>query len=147
MSNCWVEKMGVLGNKARFYLDPVVKKKVEELISNIPIFKKMKMKDLFLLGLAIGVKKDMMMEKEKRGEQIADVTVFTDEEQWLIASVAVWKTGNVNILIQPEKMLEIAEKYANAGILELYDMYFKNPDTFVEELDLKIKESWKDGGK
>ena len=46
------------------------------------------------------------------------------DEEWLIKSVAIDEDGKLESILEDKEILKVAEEYANAGILHLYDLIF-----------------------
>ena len=44
---------------------------------------------------------------------------FTDDDLWMIASVAVKDTGDINVLTKPPEIRRIAQEYSLTGLDEL----------------------------
>jgi hypothetical protein len=73
---------------------------------------------LFTYSLAIGY--HLSIEEEPRNRKPYIPTgAFSDTEKWLILSAAIKKTSSLEILLNLNKAIRIAEAYANAGIRKL----------------------------
>lgn len=88
-------------------------------------FKDKDYKDIFMLALAIGFKKNRHPPLNKkewlfRTDQLSD----NSEDYWILKAVAVAAEGNLNVLLDEKKICSIAEEYANGGILSLKDEVF-----------------------
>lgn len=84
------------------------------------------MKDLFMLAACIGFQMQQSRPIGKR-EQPFHYSVFTEGEDLpILKAIAIATTGNVDVLADPDRIVEIAEQYANAGILELRTLVTEN---------------------
>jgi dnd system-associated protein 4 len=77
------------------------------------------MKDLFMLAACIGFRMQRRKELGKR-EQPFHYSVFTEAEDIpILKAIAIATTGDVSILADPDRIVQIAEEYANTGIAEI----------------------------
>jgi len=82
-------------------------------------FKEKDNKDIFIFAMAFGFQNNIEMKINKRDEAGFIRTEYLDEYDWtLIKSVAIDKKG-IEVLDQPEQVIEIAENYAHGGIQQL----------------------------
>ena len=89
-----------------------------EALRREPFFAGMDSKHIFMLALALAFEKKLERKKIER-YPLLNTNSFTDQDLWLIASVAVEETGNLNILDDANEMKHIAEEYAMAGLPEV----------------------------
>jgi len=88
-------------------------------------FKGMELKKIFLYSVAIGYYKNKRSPLEKPLHDLFQAArTLTPEEEWFIKSIAIKTAGDLSILSNERKVLNIAEEFANAGILILHDIIF-----------------------
>jgi len=77
------------------------------------------MKDLFMLAACTGFQEGRRKSLEKgRREQIFLYSVFSDSvDAPILKAIAIAATGNLEILADGDQIVNIAEEYANAGIV------------------------------
>lgn len=99
------------------------------------------MKDLFMLAACIG----FQMKQSKplgRREQPFHYSVFTEAEDIpILKAIAIANTGDVAVLSEPERIVEIAEQYANAGIHEIRSVVAENAGQPLWNLVEAIRQS------
>ena len=126
----------------KFYIDESKYIKYQKLIKTptSPFYKK-KMKDVFVIAAAIGYYFNNRFPLKKRRE-VASIEVFTNDEKWIMYSIAVATTNKLEIILDMQEVLRIVEEYANAGIDYLYDLIFGkqilDPEVSLKELDIEI---------
>lgn len=80
------------------------------------------MKNLFMLAAFIGFHEKKRVELGKDKEGIFAWAQFSQNEDIpLIRALALAETGTVNVLMDQDEMLTIAEEYANTGIIMIRD--------------------------
>ena len=78
------------------------------------------MKDVFMWAVALGVKEGKRRPLSGSLEQIFRWDQFAqDMDIPALKAIALAETGEVEILLQEDKILRIAEEYANGGIHEI----------------------------
>ena len=95
------------------------------------------LKDVFILSMAFGFRLGKKKPLEKR-QEVADITVFSEQQITLIKAVAVTSEKNLEVLLDKKRIFTIAEEYANGGILLLHEMIFETKDDPTRVLDKKI---------
>ena len=80
-------------------------------------------KDIFLYAMSYGYRHGLSEEVEKPRPNIP-LSVFSEEELWLIKSIAVSEVGSLEILSDEKSVYETAEKYANGAIESIYAEVF-----------------------
>jgi len=118
----------------KIFVDSEKHRLFKELVEyrNSPFYKKT-MKDVFILAASIGLYLNMQS-RLKRRKDIAYVSVLTEDDWWVIYSIAYATTNNLDIITDSSKSLRIAEEYANAGIDILYDIITKAGGTTQIEI-------------
>ncbi len=109
------------------------------------IFKKKERVDVFMYAMALGFNAGKRLPLVKRVPNL-NPSAISGEERWLMRSIAVTDTEDLNVIKDHKKVIEIAEEYANAGIHIIRDM-IKNSTLesekeveFQSKLYAKIKE-------
>ena len=107
-------------------------------IINLPAFKKIggiNNKHLFILAMALGFKNSRYFPLKSGGKHSGGycrVESLSVDDKSLIKAVAICKTKNeLNILIDPKQMYQIAEGYANGGISILKEIVNQPGDFFI----------------
>ena len=78
------------------------------------------MKDVFMWAVALGVKEGKRRPLAGSREQIFRWDQFSqDMDLPALKAIALAETGEVEVLLQEDHILRIAEEYANAGIHEI----------------------------
>jgi hypothetical protein len=77
-------------------------------------------KDIFLAALVVGYHEGVKLPLQSK-EGYFRTEYLKDEEKALIKSIAVATTGDLNILLDEQKIYSIAEEYATGGISLLRD--------------------------
>jgi len=87
-------------------------------------FKDKEMWVIFLGAMMVGYREKTRTPLKGARHDLFRASTLKSEEEWLIRSVAIAEKGNLDIFLEEKEILNIAEEYANAGILILYDMIF-----------------------
>jgi len=130
--------------RRKFYTDQTKHELYKRLVETktSPFYKKT-MKDIFILSAAMGYYYGVRKPLGKRRD-IADILVFTEVDWWILNSIAFATIGDLRIITDRAKVLDIAEEYANWGIDLLYDLVIKSGVSskleVIKNLDLKISE-------
>ena len=93
------------------------------------------MKNVFMLAVFIGYQQDQRIELKNKVEIFSwDVLARDEENVSLLRALAVAETGDVEILTDQGKILNIAEEYANAGIREIQEKIVEMQDNRIMHL-------------
>ena len=93
------------------------------------------MKNLFMLAAFIGYKNDKRVPLENKVDIFSWQVLATDEEYVsLLYALAVIETNGVEVLTDRNKILTIAEEYANGGILQIEEEVKEMPGDKIENL-------------
>lgn len=76
---------------------------------------------IFLMAVSIGYENGERAETENRGP-VTRPEYWSDEMWWVINAIAIDKKNDITVLRDKKEITDIAVKYANAGILELYNI-------------------------
>lgn len=105
--------------------------------------------DLFLIAMLFGYHKNKKLNvnvMDKKPPKLNDGlirTVSFDTDAWdLIKSFAVHIDQDVNVLVDNDRMLDIAQRYAFEGISELNKKYDKDKHGFLNYLEELIDEKF-----
>lgn len=86
------------------------------------------MKDVFIWAVALGVQSGRRLLLEGKRTQIFRWDQLSqDLDVPVLKALAVSETEDVELLVQEEQILRIAEEYANAGIREIRDTLVDQP--------------------
>ena len=100
---------------------------------DIPPFESMK--NLFMLAAFIGYKNNKRVPLENKVDIFSWQVLATDEEYVsLLYALAVTETNDVEVLTDRNKILSIAEEYANGGILQIEEEVKEMPGDKIENL-------------
>ena len=93
------------------------------------------MKNLFMLATFIGYKNKKRVPLENKVDIFSWQVLATDEEYVsLLYALAVTDTNGVEVLTDRNKILSIAEEYANGGILQIEEEVKEMPGDKIEIL-------------
>lgn len=98
------------------------------------------MKNLFLLATFIGYNDNKCIPL-KKGTGIFNWRGFSTDEVSLLDALAVSVTNEIDVLNDRIKILQIAEKYANGGILQIEEEVREMPGDKIENL-LDLLANW-----
>ena len=104
-------------------------------------FSGMYMSDVFIYAMSLGfnARRKTPFYKDERSSTLP-ASAFDGPKRWLMRALAVSDTGKLEIILDNNKVVQIAEIYANTGIDILHDFYDsqrKNDDSAVYEERLR----------
>ncbi len=76
-------------------------------------------KDIFLYAMAYGFRHNLNDNLERPQANIP-LSAFSEEDKWLIKALAIYETDSLEILSDEKQVYEIAERYANGAIDDIY---------------------------
>jgi len=85
------------------------------------IFAKLTMADVFIYAMALGVKYNTKEPLTKRAANMPP-EAFSENMRWLMRSVAIMDSEELEIFVDHTKVVHIAETYANGGMKHLLNM-------------------------
>jgi len=91
-------------------------------------------KHLFILTMALGFKNNKyapLRSGERHSGGYCRVESLSPEDKSLIKAIAVCKMKDLNLLVNPKQMYQIAEGYANGGISLLKELVNQQGDFFI----------------
>ena len=100
------------------------------------IFKKKDRVDVFMYALALGFNARKRLPLVKKAANL-NPSAISGDERWLMRSIAVTDTEDLNVIKDHKEVVKIAEEYANAGIIILRDMIKKS--TLESEKDIEFQ--------
>ena len=89
-------------------------------------------KKVFLLAASYGWSNGLRDPIDGDASGLFNRPTPTDQQRWIIGSLAVAEERNPFVLKDEVLTFEIAEEYANSGIRELYRIYNAPEDGFIE---------------
>ncbi len=115
-----------------------IEKSNRKLYDDIEIFKNKNRKEQFLLAMSVGFKNKVKHPIKSR-DGFFLIKDMKPEDEALIKAVAIKDEGSVEVLSSLDKVFNIVEEYANAGIKVLYDMVTSTQyGSFMEILDKEL---------
>lgn len=104
-------------------------------------FSGLHMSDVFIYAMSLGfnAKRKTPFYKDERSPNLP-ASAFDGPKRWLMRALAVSDAGELEIILDNSKVVQIAESYANTGIdilRDLYDSQRKNDDSAVYEEHLR----------
>lgn len=103
-------------------------------------FSDMLRSDVFIYAMSLGfnAKRKTPFHKDERSNSLP-AGAFNGSKRWLMRALAVSDTGELETILDNNKVVQIAESYANTGIDILKDLYsqHKNEDNTVYEEHLR----------
>ena len=100
------------------------------------IFKNRTRVDVFMYAMALGFNAKKRLPLEKKAANL-NPSAISGEMRWLMRSVAVADTEDLNVIKSHKKVIEIAEEYANAGIHIIRDMIKKSTLESEKEVEFQ----------
>ena len=79
-------------------------------------------RDVFMLGLAYALKKDLKpvpLKSNKKQQSIRIKEVIHDKHKFILQIIAYWITKDPECVADERLIYEMAEEYANAGLVDL----------------------------
>lgn len=99
-------------------------------------------KDIFLAAMVVGYHEGGRIGLKNR-EGYFRVEYLTDEERALIRAIAISTEGNINVLLDEQKVYSIAEEYAAGGIQLLKARVFSGEyGSYVKKLESELLRSF-----
>ena len=91
-------------------------------------------RDVFLLAACYAVKRNLepvkiQADQKNQQKQIRISEVIKEHHRIILRLIAFHTTNNIESLRDDNEVYEIAETYANAGLLEIFDHYYKRVDS------------------
>ena len=122
----------------QFLTSPSDKEKADEKKGSIPFDS---MKNLFMLATFIGYRNQKRVRLENQRDIFTWQTLSTDGEGLsLIYALAVAETGNIEVLTDRNRVLTIAQEYANGGIIQIKKEIEDMPGDKIDNLvDLLVR--------
>lgn len=96
------------------------------------------LRNLFLFALGYGRQKAGRTELEGESHALFGRVQLSDEQLWILKSVAVKESRDPNVLRDERQVYTIAQEYANSGIEKLHGKVF-GPDEALNELTSELK--------
>jgi site-specific DNA-adenine methylase len=101
-------------------------------------FYEVELRELFLFAMGYGRQKAGRVELDGDLHYLFGRTTLSDEQEWIIKSVAVKETREPDVLRDKRMIYTIAQEYANTGIEKLHGRVF-GPDEALNELTSELK--------
>jgi hypothetical protein len=101
-------------------------------------FYEVELRELFLFAMGYGRQKAGRAELDGDLHYLFGRTTLSDEQEWVIKSVAVKETREPDVLRDERMVYTIAQEYANSGIEKLHGKVF-GPDEALNELTSELK--------
>ncbi len=101
-------------------------------------FYEVELRDLFLFAMGYGRQKAGRVELDGDLHYLFGRTTLSDEQKWVVRSVAVKETRDPDVLRDERMVYTIAQEYANSGIEKLHGKVF-GPDEALNELASELK--------
>ena len=89
---------------------------------------------MYAMALGFNAKKRLPLVKRVPN---LNPSAISGEERWLMRSIAVADTEDLNVIKSHKKVIEIAEEYANAGIHIIRDMIKKSTLESEKEVEFQ----------
>ena len=102
-------------------------------------FYQLPMTKIFVSAMALGIRKNSDISLKDKVPQIS-CEAFTDEEKWMIIAAFMKKNPELGVkaLFEPDAILDLAEKYANAGIKYL-DIIYEETTEPIDRLEDELR--------
>ena len=86
------------------------------------------MKDVFMLAVYLGAKDGRPRELNGKRRDPIRGSAFTHEEQLMLRAIAVGHTGDPEVMADAQKIVRVAEQFANAGVWKLEEIFTRSPE-------------------
>jgi dnd system-associated protein 4 len=97
-------------------------------------------KDVFIMAMIMGLKNGVRLPLKSKEGFIREEYLNNDERS-IIKAIAVNAEANLSVLLDSDKMYQIAEEYAAAGIKYLVDSVFKKQHgSYTKRLESELIE-------
>lgn len=108
-------------------------------------FSDMSKHHIFLLAASIGFNKGEKAETENRGP-VTRPEYWSEDIWWVFNSIAIQETGDITVLRDKKEVTDIAVRYANKGILEIYNMAMgeQSHGSLNKNLERKIRSNFEE---
>lgn len=105
-------------------------------------FYKRENKDVFMMAMMMGLKNGPRIPLKNR-EGFFREEYLSDEERSIIKAIAINEEKYLTILLDMEKVYQIAEEYARGGIKYLKDSVFKKKDgSYLNRFETELLEDF-----
>lgn len=102
-------------------IDEEDRKEYEELQKAEEIFRELDWKDIFIIAVGWGIRKNSRKPIQKQySGGLFRISYLREEDEALLAAAAMYALSD-EVLADGEKVIKIAEEYAHGGIHELWD--------------------------
>ena len=100
--------------------------------------------DVFMLGMCYAAKKSLKpldLEEMKKKQDTIRMDYVREDHKFLIRVVAFSHTKDYKLLSDETQLYDLAEKFANAGIKEILDNYYKTDYPSFELATVALEDS------
>ena len=101
------------------------------------------LRDIFIFTVGYGRDKAGPVELQGDTKWMLTRPALSDEQEWVLKSVAVEHEKDVGVLRDERKVYQIAQKYANGGIDKLHSRVFGPDDDPLSELTLEVVQQYR----
>lgn len=101
-------------------------------------FYEVELRELFLFAMGYGRRKGGRIELDGELHYLFGRPMLSEEQEWVIKSVAVKEERDPDVLRDERQVYQIAQEYANSGIEKLHGKVF-GPDDALSELTSELK--------
>jgi len=125
----------------RLFIDVKDRELYEELNNDVFICTELKeAKTKFFYAMAIGFKNKIRQPLDSKDGYVRAEYLHPKDEA-LMNAVAIYATDDVNIITNRDKVFNIVEEYAHAGIRLLYDAVNSGqPGSYYKKLEMDLRE-------
>lgn len=118
------------------------RKEYQALKNATTIFKKEELSKIFIIAMALGFnKKQRVPLKKSNRDDLTRISYLKEEQIGMIRALALKEEGNVEVLLDDEKIYSIAEEYANGGLKILKSLVIgEEPGSYVKKLCSELLE-------
>lgn len=105
------------------------------------------LRDMFILGMCYASKKSLTplkLEEGKKQSSIRIPEVINDDHKFLFKVLAYAHARDYNMILNEEKFYELAEQFANSGMKEIIDVYYKTDYPSFKLAEVGLENTTKD---
>uniref|UniRef100_A0A7V4TXY5 Uncharacterized protein n=1 Tax=Candidatus Caldatribacterium saccharofermentans TaxID=1454753 RepID=A0A7V4TXY5_9BACT len=128
-----------LGNSKQIVYRDEEDTEVYKRLQEEEIFKDLDWKDIFIIAVGWGIRKNSRKPIQKRDSGgFFRTSYLREEDEVLLAAAAVYAESD-EVLKDGERVLKIAEEYARGGVHELWDWVQSTPlETFEKDFEAEV---------
>ena len=94
--------------------------------------------DVFIMCMSLGFKEGQKVPL-KNHYRVVNINALSEEQEWMIKSLAIVDQSGLEVLKDTRKVLAIAEEYANAGVDLLHNRTYRGAGDYAKRLEEELQ--------